>query len=45
GQYDGLSEMDDVARDMVVSGTGIFVVGYSQKGDPPTVFAVVKFEK
>jgi hypothetical protein len=44
-QYDGPSGKNDVARDMAVSGTGIFVVGYSEKDAIPTVFAVVKFEK
>jgi len=44
-QYDGLSGMDDVANDMALSGTGIFVVGYSQKDATRTVFAVVKYEK
>ena len=44
-QYDGPSGKNDVARDMAVSGTGIFVVGYSDKGNARTVFVVAKFEK
>jgi len=44
-QYDGSSGKDDVARDMAVNGTGIYVVGYSEKVSIGTVFAVVKFDK
>ncbi len=44
-QYDGPSGKDDVARDMALSETGIFVVGYSEKDTIPTVFAVVKYDK
>jgi hypothetical protein len=43
--YDGFSGKDDVARDMAVNGTGIFVVGYSEKVSIGTVFAVVKYDK
>ena len=44
-QYDGSSGLDDVARDMALSGTGIFVVGYSKKDATRTVLAVVKYDK
>jgi hypothetical protein len=43
--YDGSSGKDDVARDMAVNGTGIYVVGYSEKVSIGTVFAVVKYDK
>ena len=43
--YDGSSGKDDVARDMAVNSTGIFVVGYSEKVSIGTVFAVVKYDK
>ena len=44
-QYDGSSKMNDAARDMALSETGIFVVGYSELNGAGTVFAVVKYDK
>ncbi len=44
-QYDGPSGKNDVARDMAVNGSGIYVVGYSEKEATRTVFAVVKYDK
>ena len=42
--YDGPSGLDDVATAMAVN-SGIYVVGYSDKGSSNTVFAVVKYDK
>jgi hypothetical protein len=44
-QYDGSAGLDDVATDMIVTSTGIFVTGYSINSSGEKVIFILAFEK